>query len=174
MILNKMIIHICLIITIVFSIIGFIYNYKNNQKTYLYIYSGIFIVSISLLIYILAKSKQSQSSKSQNQIPKIDKDDKIILNKVNELYKNFVNFQEKQKTSQRNKEQIKQCIVELENILDTYHIYKDNNLTEEDINQLINAYKQNDFKLFEKIPDKVLQLLKPTTRCVNKKNYIIN
>lgn len=168
-----MIIHICLIITIVFSIIGFIYNYKNNQKTYLYIYSGIFIVSISLLIYILAKSKQSQNQ-SQSKTPEIDKDDKIILNKVNELYKNFVNFQEKQKTSQRNKEQIKQCIVELENIMDTYNIYKDNNLTEEDINQLINAYKQNDFKLFEKIPDKVLQLLKPTTKCVNKKNYNIN
>ncbi len=170
-----MIIYICLIITIVFSIVGFVYNYKNNEKTYLYIYSSIFIVSTGLLIYILAKSKQSQSQ-SQNQIktPEIDKDDKIILNKVNELYKNFVSFQEKQKTSQRNKEQIKQCIVELENILDTYNIYKDNNLTEEDINQLINAYKKNDFKLFEKIPDNVLQLLKPTTRCVNKKNYIIN
>lgn len=171
MILNKMIIHICLIITIVFSIIGFIYNYKNNQKTYLYTYSGIFIVSISLLIYILAKAKAKAKSK-QSKTPEIDKDDKIILNKVNELYKNFVNFQEKQKT--QNKEQIKQCIVELENILETYNIYKDNNLTEEDINQLINAYKQNDFKLFEKIPVKVLDLLKPTTRCVNKKNYIIN
>ena len=170
-----MIIHVCLIITIVFSIVGFIYNYKNKEKTYLYVYSSIFIVSTGLLIYILAKSKQSQNqSQSQRKTPEIDKDDKIILNKVNELYKNFVSFQEKQKTSQGNKEQIKQCIVELENILDTYHIYKDNNLTEEDINQLINAYKQNDFKLFEKIPDKVLQLLKPTTKCVNKKNYNIN
>lgn len=168
-----MIIHICLLITIVFSIVGFVYNYKNNEKTYLYIYSSIFIVSTGLLIYILAKSKQSQNQ-SQSKTPEIDKDDKIILNKVNELYKNFVSFQEKQKTSQQNKEQIKQCIVELENILETYNIYKDNNLTEEDINQLINAYKQNDFKLFEKIPDKVLQLLKPTTKCVNKKNYIIN
>jgi len=165
-----MIIYICLIIIIVFSIVGFVYNYKNNEKTYLYIYSGIFIVSTGIIIYILAKSKQS--SKSQNQIPEIIKDDKIILNKVSELYKNFVNFQEKQKT--QNKEQIKQCIVELENILETYNIYKDNNLTEEDINQLINAYKQNDFKLFEKIPVKVLDLLKPTTKCVNKKNYIIN
>ena len=47
-----MIIHVCLIITIVFSIVGFINNYKNKEKTYLYIYSSIFIVSTGLLIYI--------------------------------------------------------------------------------------------------------------------------
>lgn len=168
-----MIIHICLLITIVFSIVGFIYNYKNNEKTYLYIYSCIFIVSTGLLIFYLLKKTKTKTKQSKDKKPEISKDDKIILNKVNELYKNFVNFQEEQKTSQR-KEQIKQCIVELENILDTYHIYKDNNLTEEDINQLINVYKKNDLKLLEKIPVKILQLLKPTTKCINRNNYIIN
>jgi hypothetical protein len=172
-----MIICVSLIISIVFSIVGFIYNYKNNEKTYLYIYSGIFIISTGLLIFYLlknTKSKQNRISPSPSPSPEIDKDDKITLNKVNELYKNFITFQEKQKTSKPNKEQIKQCIIDLENILKTYEIYKDNNLTKEDINQLINVYKKNDLKSLEKVPVKILQLLKPTTKCINKQNYIIN
>ena len=168
-----MIIHVCLIITIVFSIVGFIYNYKNKEKTYLYVYSSIFIVSTGLLIFYLLKKPKPKPKPNESKLPEIDKDDKIILNKVNELYKNFSSFQEKQNKKQKQK-QIKQCIVDLSNIMDTYNIYKDNNLTEEDINQLINAYKQNDLKSLEKIPPPTLELLKPTTKCVNKKNFVIN